>query len=116
MSVLWRPMAWLLRGDDVLATAEIAATRSARRRGLLGRDAVEGVLVLERCRNVHTFGMRIPIDVMLCDRLGRVLTIRTLAPNRIAPFVRGTRTVVEASAGSCDRWSLRVGDVIEVRA
>ena len=39
-------MAWLVREGDVLATAEVAETRRARRRGLLGRRDFEGALVL----------------------------------------------------------------------
>lgn len=108
-------MAWLLRGDDVLAAAEVADTRSARRRGLMGRSHIEGAFVLRPCRNVHTFGMRVSIDVICCDSAGTVLNIRTLAPRRIAPMVPKTRMVIEAGAGCCDRWGLRVGDVIEIR-
>ena len=60
-------VAWLLRDGDVLASLEVAATRSARRRGLLGRDHLEGALLLERTRSVHTLGMRFPIDVAFLD-------------------------------------------------
>ena len=109
-------MAWLLRGDDVLAAAEVASTRSARRRGLMGRAEIEGAFVMYPCRHVHTFGMRVPIDVICCDSGGTVLTLRTLAPRRLAPITRKTRMVIEASAGSSDRWGLQVGDVIEIRA
>ena len=71
-------MAWLVRDGDVLAAAEIAATARARRRGLLGRDGVEGALVLRPCRHVHTVGMRFPIDVAFCDADGVVLRTVTL--------------------------------------
>ena len=61
-------MASLVRDGTVLASAEVATTRRARRRGLLGRDGVDGAFVLRPCRQVHTFGMRFPIDVAWCDR------------------------------------------------
>jgi uncharacterized membrane protein (UPF0127 family) len=108
-------MAWLVRDGDVLATAEIADTPRARRRGLLGRDTVEGALVLRPCRHVHTARMRFAIDVALCDRAGRVLYVCTLPPWRVSPLRRQTAFVVEAEAGAFDRWRLRVGDRIEVR-
>ena len=80
---------WLVRGDDVLAAAEVAVTRAEqRRRGLIGRDALEGVLVIRPCRQVHTFGMQFPIDVAFCDRYGFVLHQTThVAASRVATGV-----------------------------
>ena len=56
-------VAWLVRGDDMLCSVEVASTHADRVRGLLGRDGLEGGLLLPRCRSVHTMGMRFPIDV-----------------------------------------------------
>ncbi|MCJ7437956.1 MAG: DUF192 domain-containing protein [Acidimicrobiia bacterium] len=112
-------MSWLVRRvpsavDEVLAAAEVAATRAERRRGLLGRDQVEGALVLRPCRQVHTFRMRMPIDVVWCADDGRVLRIATMAPGRVSRPVLRARFVIEAAAGATDRWRLRVGDSLEV--
>jgi uncharacterized protein len=109
-------MAWLVRDGDVLATAEVAHTARSRRRGLLGRDAHDGALVLRPCRHVHTAGMRFPIDVAFCDAEGVVLRTVTLAPWRLSPYVRRAAFVVEAEAGAFDRWRLRAGDRLELRA
>lgn len=108
-------MAWLVRGDDVLATVEVAVTRRSRRRGLLGRPAVDGALILRPCRQVHTVGLRFPIDVAFCDRDGVVLTTVTLRPYRVSRPTRRGHFVVEAAAGAFERWQLRPGDVLEVR-
>jgi hypothetical protein len=112
-------MSWLVRrdpsaADEVLAAAEVAATRAARRRGLLGRDQVDGALVLRPCRQVHTFRMRMPIDVVWCADDGRVLRVATMAPGRVSRPVFRARFVIEAAAGATDRWRLRVGDPLEV--
>jgi uncharacterized membrane protein (UPF0127 family) len=107
-------MPWLLRDGEVLASAEVAADRSARRRGLLGRDSLDGALVLRPCRQVHTLGMRFPIDVVWCDRTGRVLRISRLRSRRVSLPVLRSKFVVEAEVGATDRWELRVGDVLEV--
>ena len=56
-------MAWLVTEGRVLASCESATGRPAKGRGLLGRDGIEGALVLTRCRWVHTIGMRFAIDV-----------------------------------------------------
>jgi uncharacterized membrane protein (UPF0127 family) len=106
---------WLVRDGDVLATAEIAHTARARRKGLLGRDDLDGALVIRPCRNVHTAGMRFPIDVAFCDGSGRVLRITTLPPWRVSRVVPRAAFVVEARAGSFDRWALRPGDQLELR-
>lgn len=108
-------MPWLLRDGDVLATVEIAADRRARRRGLLGRDGIDGALVLRPCRHVHTVGMRFAIDVALMAPGGEVLKTSSLRPWRLAPIVRGCSWIVEAECGAFERWSLRPGDVLEVK-
>lgn len=106
---------WLVREGDVLATAEVTRDARARRRGLLGRDAVEGVLVLRPCRHVHTFGMRFPIDVAFCAVTGVVLRTCTLPPRRFSPVVPRAAFAIEAAAGAFDRWKLRAGDRVELR-
>ncbi len=109
-------MAWLLRGGEVLSTLTIASSRSERRRGLLGRDGIEGALLIERVRSVHTIGMRFPIDVAFCDADLVVLRTRTLRPGRVTLPVRGARCAIEAEAGAFSSWELVPGDELEVAA
>jgi uncharacterized membrane protein (UPF0127 family) len=106
---------WLVRDGDVLATVEVAPDARSRRRGLLGRDGVDGALVLRPCRQVHTFGMRFAIDVAFCDVRGVVLHTCTLAPWRVSRPVPRAAFAVEAAEGALDRWALRTGDRIELR-
>ena len=112
-------MAWLVReGGDVLASAEVARSIRDRTQGLLGRRVAEdvvGALVLRPCRQVHTLGMRFPIDVAFCDRHGLVLRTVTVAPWRVTRVVWRAGFVVEAAAGAFDRWQLRAGDTVEVK-
>lgn len=106
-------MGWLLRDGEVLASLEVAGTRSARRRGLLGRSELDGALLLDPARSVHSFGMRFPIDVAWLD--GDLTVLRTchLARNRLTRPVLAARSVLEAEAGSFARWDLHVGDQLE---
>jgi uncharacterized protein len=108
-------MPWLVRGDEVLAAAEVAVTRRTRSRGLRGRDTIEGVLVLRPCRQVHTFGMRFPIDVAFCDRQGFVLHVSTLEPRRISRPVPRAYFAIEARAGFMEHWSVAPGDIVEIK-
>ena len=88
---------------------------AARRRGLLGRDGIDGALVLRPCRSVHTFFMRFPIDVAFCDREGTVLRTCSLRPWRLSPIVARAGFAVEAEAGAFERWHLDAGDRLEVK-
>jgi uncharacterized protein len=107
--------AWLLRGGEVLAALEVAAGRSARRRGLLGRDGIDGALLIAPARSVHTVGMRFPIDVAFCDADMTVIDTACLPRNRLSRTRWRARSVIEAEAGSFERWGLRVGDRLEVK-
>lgn len=108
-------MPWLVRDGKVLATIEVATSVRARTRGLLGRDGIDGAILLEPAKSVHTLRMRFPIDVAFCDRDLRVLKVVTLPTNRVTAPVRRAHAVVEAEAGMMARWGIRVGDQLHVR-
>ena len=108
-------MAWLVSEARVLASAEVAASRGERRRGLRGRDGIDGALVIERCRWVHTFGMRFPIDVAFVADDGVVVRIVRMRRWRLGAPVKRATWVVETGVGSFERWGLSIGDVVELR-
>ena len=109
-------MAWLLRDGDVLCSLETAAGSIGRGRGLLGRDAIEGALLLKPAMSVHTLGMRFPIDVVFVapERgLLRVIAVReTIRPFR---FVRARARrnagvgALELAEGEAHRLGLSPG-------
>ena len=101
-------------GPPVRVPLEIASSYRARTRGLLGRDSLDGALLLSPAGSVHTFRMRMPIDVAYLDRRLTVLAVRTMPPGRLGlPRVRA-RHVIEAEAGVMEGWGLRAGARIEV--
>jgi uncharacterized membrane protein (UPF0127 family) len=106
---------WLVRDGEVLAAAEVAETRRRRARGLLGRDGFSGALVIRPCRQVHTVGMRFPIDVAFCAADGVLLRTVTLRRGRISRLVWRSAFVIEAEAGAFERWGLRPGHRVEVK-
>ncbi len=107
-------MSWLLAGDHVVASLEIANTRSTRRKGLLGRDGIEGALLLDPARSVHTIGMRFAIDVAHLDSEMVVLRVSTMKPGRVGAYHRSARMVIEAEAGSLKRWGIEPGVQLEI--
>lgn len=106
---------WLVRDGQVLASVEVAESVRARTRGLLGREGLDGALLLRPARSVHTVGMAFPIDVAFCDRSLEVLRIARLVPNRVTRPVRRGHVVIETEAGVMATWSLTPGDVLELR-
>ncbi len=94
---------------------EVAASYRARTRGLLGRDGIEGAMLLTPASSVHTFRMRFAIDVAHLDRRLTVIALTTMAPGRLGlPRLRA-RHVLEAEAGAMAAWGLRVGSPLRVR-
>ncbi|MGI9623585.1 MAG: DUF192 domain-containing protein [Acidimicrobiales bacterium] len=104
---------WLLI-DGTPVALEVAATFVARLRGLIGRDGIGGAFLLQPARGVHTFGMRFDLDVAYLDTDLRVLSVETLATNRVGRRARGTRRVLEAQAGSFEKWGLKPGSELVI--
>ncbi|GCD43339.1 DUF192 domain-containing protein [Streptomyces paromomycinus] len=88
---------------------EIAASYRARTRGLLGRDGIDGALLLTPASGVHTFRMRFPLDIAYLTRDLTVLAVRTMRPGRLGRPRLRARHVLEAEAGAMTRWGLRPG-------
>jgi uncharacterized protein len=79
----------------------VADTPVARLRGLLGhRVPPPFALRLERCRCVHTFGMRFALDLHWLGADGATLRVdRAVAPGRVRAC-RRARAVVEVPVGA----------------
>ena len=107
--------AWLVTDGRVIASADIANDRASRRKGLCGQTQIEGAFVIPNCRWVHTFGMRVPIDVAYLDADGNVIKTVHMSKMRLGAPVWNARTVVEAQKGAFARWGINVGNKIEVR-
>ncbi|GHF64349.1 hypothetical protein GCM10018783_37250 [Streptomyces griseosporeus] len=100
----------------VLVPLEIAASYRARTKGLLGRESVDGALLLSPANSVHTFRMRMPIDVAYLDRRLRVIAVRTMRPGRLGRPRLRARHVLEAEAGAMAGWGLRAGVRVVIEA
>ena len=106
--------------DRTLAdNAELARSFWARGRGLMGRAALpEGyALIIYPESSIHTFFMRLPIDVLFVDRDDRVIDLRqAMPPNR--PFAGVTpwrgRYVIEMPAGVIATTGTLVGDQLRL--
>lgn len=106
--------AWLVRDGVVLSSLEVARGAKGRAKGLLGRDGIDGAILLDPCRSVHTLGMRFTIDVAFCTRDLEVVRLVTLPPGRIAMALR-SRCAIETAGGAMAEWGIGLGDRFEIR-
>jgi uncharacterized membrane protein (UPF0127 family) len=91
---------------------ETAFDSAARRRGLLGRTSFEpeAALIIAPCSAVHTFFMRMVIDVVFASRDGRVLKTYSRLPAWRIAFARGGFAAIELPAGTVEAGGIGEGD------
>ena len=97
-----------LPGRDLPGGLRIAEarTRASRMKGLAKLDDMPQTTALHipRCRSVHTFTMRFPLDLIWLDKSGRTVRVdRAVPPRRFRACARA-RSVVEANAGTADAF------------
>jgi len=101
------------KGNVVASKLTVAATRGARREGLLGRSSLtpdEGMLIAP-CSSVHTIGMKFAIDVVFLDDDRRVVEIRpSVAPGVPLLVCLQAESTLELAAGTAALRHLQVGD------
>lgn len=83
-----------------------ACSRRERARGLRGLDALpaDWGLTLTRCRSVHTFGVRMRLDLLWLDGAGEVVRVDRDVGARRLRTCRRARSVLEVGAGGADRF------------
>ena len=87
-----------------------------RLRGLLGKPELlpnEGAWI-RPCRQVHTLGMRLSLDILHLDENLRILHIETLKPWRVGRYLWGATSIVELRSGETQRLGLEVGMTVNL--
>ena len=83
-----------------------AKTRASRMKGLARLDELPATYALHipKCRSIHTFTMRFPLDLIWLGKDGRPVRIdRDVAPRRLRACF-AARSVVECNAGQADAF------------
>jgi len=109
----------LTRNTLLANRAERAASFYSRFVGLMGRRELPfgDALWIDPCNSIHTFFMRIPIDVLLLDRDLRVVkAFHALVPWRMTLIYRKARTVLELPAGTLAASQTAEGDQLDFQA
>lgn len=90
---------------------EVACTLASRMRGLLGRESHDGAMLLVPCSDIHTFGMRGPIDVAFVSSDGTVLeSYRNVAPGC---RIRDKRAIAVLERFASDEEWYEPGDAVQ---
>lgn len=103
----------LYDNQRLLTRVRVAGNYFLRLRGLMGQTNITDGLLLRPCAQVHTYFMRVPIDVIYLDRSGRVLSVETaMKPGRVGWYIHGAACVLELPANS---WSqFHCGNTIRI--
>lgn len=107
-----KPGSWLLEVSGQAESIELATTAPERLRGMLFRDPDDVTRILVPCRDIHTFGMRYPLDIAFIAKDGNVIEVhrnvgmRKRLKNRYASMV--------AERFSREGEWLHVGDVVRL--
>ncbi len=91
---------------------ETADTWKTRLKGLLGKtEMAEGYgLLIKPCRQVHTFFMKFPIDVLFLDKENQVVGLHAdLAPWRLSAYHPSALSTLELATGAIERSSTTPG-------
>ena len=116
---MWRALNQT-KGTTLCERLEIAETRAAQNKGLLGRDGLEPGCGMQFDNRsflpvmwMHMFFMRFAIDIVFVDKSDRVIRINhRLRPWRLSSMVFGARRALELEAGAAARASTAPGDVL----
>lgn len=81
--------------------------------GLIGREDIAPV-IFETRFGIHTFGLKLPIDILILDNQKNVAVIKeSLSPNRIFLWSPIHKIVLELSAGTIKKHNIKKGTKIQ---
>ena len=107
-----RPSKWIMDVCGDVESLELATTAKERLRGMLFRDPDDVTRLLIPCHDIHTFGMRYPLDIAFISREGQVLEVhRNVATMR--RIKRKDASLVAERFSRDGEW-LKEGDVIRI--
>jgi uncharacterized membrane protein (UPF0127 family) len=103
-------------GVRLAAQVTAAVDSATRRRGLLGRTEMhDEALIIAPCNAVHTFFMRMAIDILFVTRDGRVTrALRAVPAWRIAASFSAFATI-EMASGTLARTGTITGGTVALR-
>lgn len=103
---------------EIADKIKIANTFFCRMFGLMPKkvlDENEGIL-LEPCKQVHTFHMKYAIDVVFLSKDNVILhIINALEPNKVTKYYKEVCNILELVSGKAQKNNLAVGDKLSFK-
>ncbi|MBK5244590.1 MAG: DUF192 domain-containing protein [Eubacteriaceae bacterium] len=84
--------------------------------GLLKDKVLESQqgLLLKGCKQVHTIGMKFPIDVIFLSKGGVILHLENnMLPRQMSKYIRSAFWCLELKSGAVQEHHLKLNDLIE---
>ncbi len=102
---------------EIAHTCRVADNFFTRLKGLQGKKSLpdgEGLLI-KPCNSVHTFGMKISIDVVFLSKENEVIyMMEKMPPRKISPIVKKAAAVLELPAGRLEQTPILKGQHLTV--
>lgn len=106
----------IIQNDDtpLFEQGSVLMSFYERVRGLIGRKELDHneAWVFPQCKSIHTFFMRMPIDVIWLDKENRVIDVKTLRPWHLPVERRHACAVIEARAGVAEERVIVPGSTV----
>lgn len=105
------------KGTVLASRLSFALKHNERRKGLIGSSGLQfgEAFVFTGCRQIHTFGVPFPIDVVFVDGKGVISrAYRNLAPGRVTGIMLRSSTAIELKAGALQAAGTGPGDMLEL--
>ena len=80
---------------------KICKSYKERLLGLMFQKEIKEDYLFPNCRSIHTFFMKLHIDIIAINKEGKILTIyRNVPPNKIIIAKKGTYAIIETKSYS----------------
>ncbi len=98
--------------NKIIAKDFLKKTGLGKLKGLIGEKGQKAVVFTTRF-GIHTFFLKLPIDLIVLDSENRIVFIRRgVKPNRIVVWNIKFNTVIELPFGSLKKSKTEKGDII----
>lgn len=107
----------IAHGSRVIAEHALTAeTLCGRLIGLIGRRSFPSgsALIIPGCNQIHTFGMRFPIDALFLNEDNVILAAESLRPWKISRRHPGASKVLEFPSGAIADHGIVPGDQLSL--